>query len=460
MKNPIRLAKELLLRGEEDGGEGSGDHCQYSGAYAEWLAAQWGLEIVDPEYFFTQRKWDEHKRGLAEEKSREEQGLKVDEVSEWEKETYIPLGTCGAVVIDSFGTICVATSTGGLTNKVPGRIGDTPTMGAGFWARYQLAGWRSFPEGPECVGVFDQHAEKAAAFGLPTAYDIEALLREGAPDFLDVVTSVEGHAFAVRMAIAKGLPVICQKPLAESYEESRALVREAEAAGVWFAVHENWRYQAAIRAVGDLLAQGVVGTPFRARIQFSCSFPVFENQPFLATLDRFILTDIGSHILDAARYLFGEVDSLLCRMSRVNPTIEGEDVATVMMGMERCPSVVCEMSYASRLMDENFPETYITVEGSEGSIELRKDGWIHLTTASGTASHQVVPPSYKWADPAYAAVHASIVACNAALYTALQNGEPAETSAADNLKTVALVWASYESAETGRLIDMKEYQSR
>ncbi|KAH7070141.1 nucleophile aminohydrolase [Paraphoma chrysanthemicola] len=134
IKNPIRLARELLMRGEEDGGDGSQDHCQYSGKYAEWLAAKWGLEIVDEEYFFTQRKWDEHKRGLAEDKSKEEQGLSVNEVSEWEKETYVPLGTCGAVVVDSFGTICVATSTGGLTNKVPGRIGDTPTLGAGFWA--------------------------------------------------------------------------------------------------------------------------------------------------------------------------------------------------------------------------------------------------------------------------------------------------------------------------------------
>jgi L-asparaginase len=134
VKNPIRLARELLIRGEDDGGDGSQDHCQYSGAYVEWLAAKWELEIVDENYFFTQRKWDEHKRGLAEEKRRDEQGLSVDEITEWEKQSYVPLGTCGAIVIDSSGTVCVATSTGGLTNKVPGRVGDTPTMGAGYWA--------------------------------------------------------------------------------------------------------------------------------------------------------------------------------------------------------------------------------------------------------------------------------------------------------------------------------------
>lgn len=133
VKNPIKLARELLLRGERDRGGGAQDHCQYSGAFVEKLAREWELEMVEPSYFFTQQRWDEHVRGLEEEGKRRAD-VDVDEMSEWEKANYIPLGTCGAVVLDSFGTICAATSTGGLTNKVPGRVGDTPTLGAGFWA--------------------------------------------------------------------------------------------------------------------------------------------------------------------------------------------------------------------------------------------------------------------------------------------------------------------------------------
>ncbi|KAG8630946.1 hypothetical protein KVT40_000086 [Elsinoe batatas] len=52
----------------------------------------------------------------------------------WNGTDYLPQGTVGAVVLDRYGTICAATSTGGMTNKLPGRIGDTPTIGAGFWA--------------------------------------------------------------------------------------------------------------------------------------------------------------------------------------------------------------------------------------------------------------------------------------------------------------------------------------
>jgi L-asparaginase len=124
----------LLIRGEEADGGGAADHCQYSGEFIEGLAKDWGLDIVSSGYFFTQKRWDEHQRGLADEKKKAEMGMSMNEMSDWEKDNYIPLGTCGAVVVDSFGTVCTATSTGGLTNKVPGRIGDTPTIGAGFWA--------------------------------------------------------------------------------------------------------------------------------------------------------------------------------------------------------------------------------------------------------------------------------------------------------------------------------------
>ena len=66
VKNPIKLARELLIKGEEADGGGAADHCQYSGEFVEGLGKNWGLEIVDPSYFFTQMRWVEHRRGLAE----------------------------------------------------------------------------------------------------------------------------------------------------------------------------------------------------------------------------------------------------------------------------------------------------------------------------------------------------------------------------------------------------------
>lgn len=147
VRNPILLARKMLEHGEEDlapaGSVPSAaasllldmavdvpsaqGHTQLHGETAETLAAQYGLELVDPSYFFTQQRWDEHVRALE----RESHGRGS---ATWHAEEHLPQGTCGAVALDADGVICAATSTGGMTNKLTGRIGDTPVVGAGFWA--------------------------------------------------------------------------------------------------------------------------------------------------------------------------------------------------------------------------------------------------------------------------------------------------------------------------------------
>lgn len=150
IKNPIYAARELLIRGGTDGASGdpAGDgggaqgHCCLGGATLEELAKTWGCEIVAEDYFWTRRRWEEHKRGLGknggygwEEKIAGKSIEATDDDDEgWDGHEYLPQGTVGCVALDRYGTLCVATSTGGLTNKLPGRIGDTSTIGAGFWA--------------------------------------------------------------------------------------------------------------------------------------------------------------------------------------------------------------------------------------------------------------------------------------------------------------------------------------
>jgi L-asparaginase len=141
-RNPIRLAREMLLRGDEAGGGGAGGHSMLSGRELEAVARErWGVEMVDPAYFWTQERWKQHRRGLERLPDQlhmrargEAASAVVPGDASWWPDEYVPQGTVGAVVLDSHGTVAVATSTGGLTNKLPGRIGDTPTLGAGFWA--------------------------------------------------------------------------------------------------------------------------------------------------------------------------------------------------------------------------------------------------------------------------------------------------------------------------------------
>jgi len=331
-------------------------------------------------------------------------------------------------------------------------------FGAGFWSQYQLAAWRELKE-VQCVAIYNRTIAKADAlakrFNVPRTYaDPEELLRREQIDFVDIITDVDSHGALVHLSAKHKIPVICQKPLAPTLPEAERMVDACRKAGVPLLVHENWRWQAPIRAVHNLLNGGAIGVPFRARIDMISGFPVFKNQPFLKELPQFILTDLGTHILDVARFLFGEVSSLYCHTSRVHPDIKGEDVATVMMKMGSSQTtVLCEMAYAENPLErEVFPQTLIFIEGDKGSLELAPDYDLRLTTAAGSTRKRVAPAHYPWADPAYDVVQSSIVMCHADMLRALSGAASAETTGEDNLKTLQLVFAAYDSAARDQAI--------
>jgi predicted dehydrogenase len=320
-----------------------------------------------------------------------------------------------------------------------------------------LSGWREIP-GARCVAIYNRTLEKAQAyareFQIPAVYDdAEALLHNEKPDFVDIITGQETHEQFALLALRHHLPVICQKPLAPSLAAATRMTEAFENEGVPLLVNENWRWQTAIRKVKNQLDNGPIGRPFRARIDMISGFPVFTSQPFLKELSQFILTDLGTHILDVCRFLFGEVRSVYCKTSKVHDDIAGEDVATVVLETNSEVTLVASMAYAENyLEDECFPQTRVFVEAQYGSLELKSGYRIHVTTQDGTSELVAPPMHFSWADPAYDVVHSSIVPCQANLLHALMGTETAETTARDNLKTLRLVDASYESAQSGQAV--------
>jgi len=329
-------------------------------------------------------------------------------------------------------------------------------IGTGFWANYQIPAWQELG-GVQITAAYNRTITKAKViaekFGIPAVYDdVQIMLENEHPDFVDIITDVDTHAALTIMAAKKGIDIICQKPMAASLDGAKDMLAACNKAGVKLFIHENFRWQAPIRALKRSLDDGIIGEPFKARVSFCSAFPVFDNQPFLAESDRFILTDIGSHVLDICRFLFGEAKNLYCLTRKVNPKIKGEDVANVLMEMQNGLHCYAEMSYASILEKESFPQTLVLIEGTKGSIQLTYDFELKVTTKNGTASSVIKPRLYSWADPDYAIVHSSIVDCNRDILKGLQGGK-AETTGADNLKTVELVAASYVSATDKKIID-------
>lgn len=308
-----------------------------------------------------------------------------------------------------------------------------------------------------CVAIHDPRQENArevaARFQIPQVYaDPAELLRQEKPDFVDIISDAASHVPLVELAAAHGIPVICQKPLAPSLAEAAALVRVCRAAGVPLLVHENWRWQAQIRGLATTLRTATLGRPWRAHINYWSSFPFHEFQPALMQLRPFILADMGAHILDTMRFLFGEAASVYVRGHSVRPGIRGEDAVSGLFEMRNGMTIYVNLSYASRVPGERFPETFITVEGQDASVALQAGYEVKVTTRQGVDSTRFPPSSYGWADSRFGPVHPSIVATHQNLVGALMGDGPAETTGEDNLATLALVFGCVESMETGQIV--------
>lgn len=139
VKNPITLARAVMEKSP---------HVMMAGAGAEKFAADQKIELVEEKYFWTQPRWDALQRILKQEKEKATEPAKKVGVIEAE----IPankFGTVGAVALDKNGDLAAGTSTGGMTNKKYGRIGDAPIIGAGTYAdnnscAVSATGWGEF----------------------------------------------------------------------------------------------------------------------------------------------------------------------------------------------------------------------------------------------------------------------------------------------------------------------------
>ena len=332
-------------------------------------------------------------------------------------------------------------------------------IGCGFWAGYQVAAWREADPALRfafCDRYVDNARALADRFG-PSAYYTSAeelLAKEEGLTAVDIITGPDTHAELTELAARWGVPVICQKPMAPDEMTARRMVQACREHGVSLYIHENFRWQRPIRHLKHLLDSGVVGTLFRARLSFKSAFPVFDNQPSLAQLDRFLLADLGVHLLDVCRFLFGEVSSVYCLTGRVNPSIRGEDVATLLLEMSNSTACTLELSYATITDLECFPQTLAEVEGTLGSIRLLPDFEYITTTAAGTQRSTIVLPEYDWVHPQYAVVQSSMVAIHRDFLAGLRSGAPVETTGADNLRTLSLTYAAYRSADERRPVSL------
>mgnify|MGYP001260940262 CR=1 FL=1 len=333
-------------------------------------------------------------------------------------------------------------------------------IGCGFFAINQLNAWKDIA-GVEVVALADLDTGRldvaAALFDSVRTYtSAEAMFADGGFDAVDIATTVGSHRALVELAARHNVHVICQKPFARTLEDARAMVDMVAATGKTLMVHENFRWQSAVRAAIDAVRSGVIGTPFFGRISFRSGYDVFSGQPYLAEGERFIIEDLGIHSLDIARALFGNATRITATTRRINPAIKGEDVATMLLEHETGATSVVDCSYATRRSPETFPESLLEIDGDLGTIRLDAGYRLSVQIGDQVTDRDVSPPLLPWASRPWHNIQESVQIIQQHFVDCLRDGTEPETSGRDNLHTFALVEAAYLSSRDHRTVTLAD----
>ncbi len=332
-------------------------------------------------------------------------------------------------------------------------------FGAGYFSRFHADAWRRIP-GVEIVAVVDRDLGRAQALAAQLGIDASAAgidlavaLDAHRPDFLDVVTPPDTHLGAVEMAAARGLAVICQKPLAPDWAGACAVVAAARRAGIRFMVHENFRWQPWYRELRRRLDAGDLGELFAvsARVRLGDGWPddaYLARQPYFRTLPRLFLYEPGIHFLDTFRFLGGEIVSVHARLQRRHPGIAGEDAAQVVCGFASGATALLDASRYNESDADDPRRTFGTVrlDGRRGHVELDADGNLDFKPL-GQPTRRLDYPQ-----PRHGFAGDSVFAAQSHFVDRLRDGGPFETDGADYLRTTALMEACYRSHATGQVV--------
>ena len=324
-------------------------------------------------------------------------------------------------------------------------------IGCGFFAQNHLHAWEQIP-GVELVATcdIDSHKSEAAAarFGGRPYTDARELMAREDLDFVDIATTPPTHRMMVELAAEHGVAAICQKPLAWEMTDARAMVEAMGAKGLPFMVHENFRFQSPMRRVKQVIDAGAIGRPFFGRMSFRTAHDVYSAQPWLVDSERMIIVDVAVHLFDLARFFIGEPESLYTDALRVNPRIAGEDVATVLMHMPGATCIV-DASYETKSDHNTYPQTFVTVEGTGGTVTLSADYHLQVVSGDDVLDEDLVIPDHGWTSEPWNAIQDSVVNVQTQWVECLRSGVVRECSGEETLRLLDITLGAYESLASG-----------
>lgn len=333
-------------------------------------------------------------------------------------------------------------------------------VGAGYFSEFHLDAWNRMNRA-QIVCVCDLNLEKAKAAAAKhhvaeVASDLSFALQRDDLDFVDIATGPTNRLKIVEQVIARGLPVICQKPLANDFHGACKILEAAEASNATFMVHENFRFQPWYREIKRLLDSGVIGDTLHAitmRTRLGDGWgddAYLDRQPYFRTMPRLLIHETGVHFVDTFRFLGGEVQSCCADLKRLNPAIAGEDAGVMTLRLDSGATATWDANrYNESAADDpryTFGEMWVEADG--GSLSLSLDGSIQVHPLGQS------PYRHDYTSSRIGFAGDCVLACQEHFMDVLDGSAACETSPAEYRKSLRVVEAVYTAARNQRPVDL------
>jgi len=271
----------------------------------------------------------------------------------------------------------------------------------------------------------------------------EALSKVEAEAVLAVVPPAVHTEIAIK-ALKAGLHVLIEKPLADTMENAKKIVAEAEKRDLKLMVSQNYRFRRGARTVRSLIESGKVGEPSYAVVNFH---KATRFTGFRLKMQHPLLVDMAIHHFDLMRYIFNvDPESLCCETWKPRWSwFEGDPSATVTVTMENDLRVVYVGSWVSFGWETMWDGDW-RIESSNGGIHWDGNIQTYSKEPKRAFEERLIPMPLE--DRAYS-LHEFAEAI-------IQDRKP-ETSGEDNLRSLAMVFASLDSAKSGKRVSIKSY---
>jgi D-apiose dehydrogenase len=322
-------------------------------------------------------------------------------------------------------------------------------VGAGRISKYHFAAWKG-AGGVDVVAVCDTDGERAerAAGALPAAKayaSVADLLDREEVDALDIVTPPETHAEVLRLAAARGVDCLCQKPLSRDFAEAAAVVAEVDGK-IRLMVNENRRYLPYVRQAREWIAAGLLGDVRQAAMTaFRSSYIVsadgsYAGTPALVAGRRLYVSEALIHQIDCLRAMLGPLTALAARILNTDPgRLDGDTLATIMMETPAGAPVALSGSSVAVGFPERFNDRFEAL-GARASLTF-EDGVLRLLGPEPREER------YDMSAAGYAAMYQSCFTTAAVRFRdAIVSGGPFETGGEDNLETLKIAEDAYRLA--------------